>query len=297
MVISNLTTNATPLNNNLTTTNAVSNIATTNFNAEPAIPDTLNQIISSLLDIIILQVQQLIDELPTQASSQDSSAADGVSQVVSFNTAIENTEPGPIQPGQTLEIDFNAQPGENISFATMFAPTNDSFFSPNETGISVYDDFGNPITGDVSEQLGLWDAGTEFNETFSQGQFQTMDRDGAMIAEPNTGAADPNNQIRRVDQTGIFPAASELMQAELVHNGGDSFTLRLTNNSEASELAAPNSPGVLVVHENTVHPLFDQGQADRGWGLESIAEDGNPATLIQSLNKLTGLNTAVDDGH
>lgn len=303
MVISNITTTTPSLaDNTLPTPVTNNNLATTNSNfTDTTFTESINQIISSVLTILIAQVQQLIDDLPTQNTNANQTNAEGISQVVPFNTAIENTEPGPIQPGQTLEIDFTAQPGENISFATMFAPTNDAFFSPNETGIAVYDDFGNPITGDVSNQLGLWDAGTEFNEAFSQGQFQTMDSNGQMIADPNTGAADPNNQIRRIDQTNAFstdfPAASELMQAEIVHNGNDSFTLRLTNTSGDTNLAAPNSPGVLVVHDNTVHPLFDQGETDRGLGLEGVAEDGNPAALIQSLNELTGLNTAVDDGH
>lgn len=41
---------------------------------------------------------------------------------------------------------------------------------------------------------------------------------------------------------------------------------------------SPLAPGVFVVHSSG-RPLFTRGEADRGMGLEALAEDGNPSGL------------------
>ena len=46
----------------------------------------------------------------------------------------------------------------------MLAATNDVFFGPGDTGIALFDSHGQPVTGDVTDQIRLWDAGTEGNE-------------------------------------------------------------------------------------------------------------------------------------
>ncbi|KKL45544.1 hypothetical protein LCGC14_2354640, partial [marine sediment metagenome] len=46
----------------------------------------------------------------------------------------------------------------------MLAATNDVFFAPKDEGIALFDENGNPISGDITDQVYLWDAGTEVNE-------------------------------------------------------------------------------------------------------------------------------------
>src|SRR5580765_930413 len=65
-----------------------------------------------------------------------------------------------IYPGQSVTIHFSAAKGETISFATMYGWSNDLFFAPENPGIAVYDANGNPLGGDVSSQIKLWDNGT-----------------------------------------------------------------------------------------------------------------------------------------
>src|SRR5690349_669756 len=72
--------------------------------------------------------------------------------------------PGLILPGQSASIRFAAAKGEAISFATMYGWSNDLFFAPDNPGIAVYDAAGNPIQGDVSSQVKLWDNGTRINQ-------------------------------------------------------------------------------------------------------------------------------------
>ena len=48
-------------------------------------------------------------------------------------------------------------------------------------------------------------------------------------------------------------------------------------------LVSPFSPGIWAVNRMNTAPIFSDGDADRGEGLEDIAEDGNPTNLIQAL--------------
>ena len=60
------------------------------------------------------------------------------------------------------------------------------------------------------------------------------------------------------------------------------FMVRIENISGDSDLASPFAPGVWVLHSEA-GPIFTTGEADRGNGLEALAEDGNPAALAGSL--------------
>ena len=56
-------------------------------------------------------------------------------------------------------------------------------------------------------------------------------------------------------------------------------------------LVVPLSPIVYALHARDVAPLFTTGEADRGQGLETLAEDGNPATLAANLPNVTGVES------
>src|SRR5581483_8378097 len=81
-----------------------------------------------------------------------------------FNTPVGDSKAGPATPGKMYEFSVNAGRKQKLSFATMLAATNDLFFGPDGNGIALYDDHGDPISGDVTSQIHLWDAGTEINE-------------------------------------------------------------------------------------------------------------------------------------
>ena len=61
------------------------------------------------------------------------------------------------------------------------------------------------------------------------------------------------------------------------------FVVRIENISGESDLATPFAPGVWVLHSEP-GALFVEGEADKGYGLEALAEDGNPAALAEALN-------------
>jgi len=203
-----------------------------------------------------------------------------------FATPVGAAGPGPLLPGEAYEFSFYAAPGENVSFATMFVQSNDWFFAPNELGIPVYNADGSANTGDVTSYVALWDAGTEGDEPIGTGANQAPRQAG-----PNTGSDDPDNNVRQVLSADVAPT-NELIRATLTNIGPNRFKLSLTNISGSSATPTPFAPGAFVVHSNTA-PLFVNGQPDYGYGLEAVAEDGNPAQLAGNLAAHTGINTPL----
>jgi hypothetical protein len=216
-----------------------------------------------------------------------------------FNTPIGASEPGPLVPGGTYESTFNAAPGDRLSFASMFVQSNDWFIAPDSAGIALFNEDGSPVTGDVTDQILLWDSGTEVNQEPGLGADQPLQQAG-----PNTGAADPDNTVRLVsDEFGNLPAVNELVKVTLDSPAPNQFVLRIENisaediltSSDGSNHPAPFAPGVWVVH-TAENPLFTAGAPDFGQGLEALAEDGDPAALATALASETGLITPFAPG-
>ena len=77
------------------------------------------------------------------------------------------------------------------------------------------------------------------------------------------------------------------------------FTVKIINvsrgntleSSDGSRHFVPLSPGIFVVH-NADGPLFTTGAADRGVGLEALAEDGNPGVLADAIRVQPGTITS-----
>lgn len=107
-----------------------------------------------------------------------------------------NAETGPIGAGGDLTFTLEVPQGQNykLGFSTMFVQSNDWFISFNNNGVALFDQNGTPFTGtSESRNLYLFDAGTEEDQPVGFGADQAPRQAGA-----NTGAADPNNLIRRV---------------------------------------------------------------------------------------------------
>ena len=85
----------------------------------------------------------------------------------------------------------------------MLVPSNDLFFAPGEAGIALFNPEGNPISGDVTDQINLWAAGTEVNQEPGVGADQVQRQ-----AAPNTGA-DEGGVVRLVADEFTYPAIEE----------------------------------------------------------------------------------------
>lgn len=205
-----------------------------------------------------------------------------------FNTPEGASGPGPLLPGGFYVFGFDAAPGARLSFATMFVQSNDLFYAPEAAGIALWDANGTVVSGDITSQIKLWDSGTEVNQTPGTGADQAPRQ-----AAANTGAADPNNTVRLAETIGLPTVASVIRVT--ISSVGTRFTVRIENVSGNASLPTPFAPGVFVVH-NDGSPLFTNGVADRGEGLEAIAEDGNPTALAGVLAGKTGVTGPLAPG-
>jgi hypothetical protein len=124
-----------------------------------------------------------------------------------FNQAmgLPSSTTGPIHPGEFYEFTVSgAQPGDRLSLAFMFAESNDWFYATPSAGVPLFagDDGGTPISGDLTPQIGLWDAGTERDEVIGVGLNQAP-RQG----NPDTGALDEDSVIQAVLVPGVMSMA------------------------------------------------------------------------------------------
>ena len=204
-----------------------------------------------------------------------------------FDTPVGASGPGAIVMGDAYEFGFYANDGARLSFALMYVQSNDLFLAPAATGIELFS-AGAAISGDVSDQIMLWDAGTEVNEEPGVGVNQAPRQSGA-----NTGDAE-GGPVQIVDDGFSYPAIANLVGVSVTStasNGSTWFTVRVENLSANT----PMAPGVYVVH-NDGEPLFSAGSNDLGNGLEALAEDGNPAGLGESLAADSGTITILAPG-
>ncbi len=194
---------------------------------------------------------------------------------------------GPALPGGGYEFVILANEGDTLTFATMLAQSNDLFFAPDEHGITLFDEDGYAISGEVSDQIDLWDAGTEVNQPIGEGDEQAPRQTG-----PNTGADEMGvvQLVSDLDDGLAYPAADEIVSVTLTPDDTGHITVRIDNVSGDSSFPTPITPIVWVVESSDMDmmmddemmargALFTSGQTDFGYGLESLAEDGNPATL------------------
>ena len=202
-----------------------------------------------------------------------------------FAVPIGATDPGPALPGDAYEWVFEAAPGERLSFATMFVQSNDWFFAPGTDGIALFDDAGNPVTGDVTDQILVWDSGTEVDQEPGVGADQAPRQAG-----PDTGDADPDNTVRQVEDRD----ASAYVTVSLAHEDGV-FTLTIDNTSADADVPTPLAPGTAVLHSGA-SPLFVEGQPDAGYGLEGLAEDGAAMPLTEWVLSESGVTTPLAPG-
>ena len=209
--------------------------------------------------------------------------AKDLSQSGIFNTPVGAASPGPAMPGNAYEFSFFAGKGSYLSFATMFVQSNDLFYAPDDEGIALYNMDGTPISGDITDQVDLWDAGTEVNQEPGVGADQAPRQ-----AAGNTGA-DENGTVELITNVVdgfTYPADNEVIKVTITPEDGGKFTVRIDNVSDMGSFQTPFAPGGFAVHGSGT-PLFTEGQAAAN-GLEGVAEDGDASEMSSYLTDNTG---------
>ena len=131
-----------------------------------------------------------------------------------FNTPVGAMAAGPIRPGDSFEFTLTAAPGMKLFMAQMFGQSNDWFYAPGPNGIALFDGKGKPFSGDVTDQLYLWDAGTEKDEEIGVGPNQGPRQKG-----PNTGEAE-NGVVHRVKDARYAGRNTEFFRVTITPEGG-----------------------------------------------------------------------------
>ncbi len=218
-----------------------------------------------------------------------------------FNMPVGATSAGPIGPGNSYEFTVTAGRSHRLSLVSMLGISNDWFVGTVPEGIPLYVG-GQPISGDVSSSLRLYDVGSEIDQEPGVGADT-----GPRQSSPDQGENDPNPLVREVSNPAhlsdgrLFPmpALSQLVKLTIQPTGNPTeFLVRFENISAAGAIMtsagpinAGFSPGAYVVH-SAAAPLFEVGTRDRQQGLADIAESGN----IASLRTITTLQSGVATG-
>jgi hypothetical protein len=108
--------------------------------------------------------------------------------------------PGPIGPGGNYSFEISAAPGDHLSLAAMYVQSNDWFFAlPNQP---LFDADGDPISGDFTHMVNLYDAGTEVDQRPGFGSNQAPRQAG-----PDTGPS----------EGGVVEMVSDAHPGQIIH--------------------------------------------------------------------------------
>ncbi|WP_227356770.1 spondin domain-containing protein [Haladaptatus salinisoli] len=145
------------------------------------------------------------ERLASALAERDSVAASGA-----FTTPTGSDEPSPLPPGEAYEFEVETPKASNVrlSLVTMFVPSNDLFFAlGGASGMRLFD--GNdPVSGDVSKRVSLWDAGTEINEEPGTGPNQAQRQRAPGVGLVERGTVAPIADVNGYD----YPDACDVLQ-------------------------------------------------------------------------------------
>lgn len=102
-------------------------------------------------------------------------AADRDVQFVDFLESPGGPDGGPaLYPGERVVIEVRAEPGQEFQFVTMMLQSNDLFLAFDGGGLDLFDVFGSPREGNVTDEVRIFDAGTEVDQPLGQGSGQPL---------------------------------------------------------------------------------------------------------------------------
>lgn len=125
-----------------------------------------------------------------------------------FNTPAGADKPGPLLPGNSYEFSFNGTEGMKLNLIAMYGQSNDLFYAPKEA-LDLFDKNGNALTGDITDKLLLWDAGTEVNQAPGIGDEQAPRQKMA-----NTGKAE-NGVVGLVKDSFMYPNTKDVLRVTI----------------------------------------------------------------------------------
>jgi len=136
---------------------------------------------------------------------------DSVMSALSFAALDESYADAPMLPGDKATLSIEAEPGDELTVATMFGESNDVFVAA--TSIPLFDDAGEAQEVDATSLLRLWDAGTETNEEPGLGDNQAPRQSAAGEGDEENGDV---VEIVGTDALGfVYPEPSEMISLRI----------------------------------------------------------------------------------
>jgi hypothetical protein len=146
--------------------------------------------IFNLNDESRLAIERLAEEGSPTLLSQELATDNDIAESGEFS-APGGPDNGPIiAAGENTTFSFDANPGDKLQIMTMFGQSNDWFYAFDNGGLDLFNG-DDPVEGDQTGKLILYDAGTELDEMPGLGLTQKADY-------PNTidvGPVDPVDMI------------------------------------------------------------------------------------------------------
>jgi hypothetical protein len=127
-----------------------------------------------------------------------------------FNKPNGSDMPGPLLPGGVYEFTFDAVEGDKLNLIMMYGQSNDLFYAPAQA-VELFQ-HRIPLTGDLTNTLELWDAGTEVNEAPGIGADQAPRQ-----KMKNTGA-DENGVAGLVRDGFTYPSTKDVLRVTITAN-------------------------------------------------------------------------------
>jgi hypothetical protein len=159
-------------------------------------------------------VEQLAEDGVAGPWADELAGLDAVETADAVATPQGADSPGPLFPGDSYEFTVDATADQHLSIGTMFVQSNDLFYAFDPSGLVLFED-GEPIDGDVTDALTLWDAGTEANQEPGAGADQAPRQDA-----PDTGPAE-DAAIRSIDEVADgydYPPATDVIRVTVSPN-------------------------------------------------------------------------------
>jgi len=114
--------------------------------------------------------------------------------------------------GQHYEFTVTAHRGDRLSMAMMLAQSNDGLIATGADGIELFDAAARAISGDMTSQLSLWDAGTEVNEDPGLGRNQGMRQSAPHAGDPER---QPVRPMRESEFGELWPATDRIVRVTI----------------------------------------------------------------------------------
>ena len=134
---------------------------------------------------------------------------------VVFDTPDGASEPGPLMPGNSYTFSFTAVPGDELAIATMFVQSNDWFYSTtdsNNDSIPLFTEAGEPVSGDFSDQLSLWESDTEEDQEPGTGTGQAP----RQATSGDVGTPTLNGTVGSLAGKGKAEDASSVLNSDVI---------------------------------------------------------------------------------